>query len=575
MNKAFAFFACYLLLGTSTIAQINPKGYEASLVIENPQTPERANATGIFYTGDPIRLKWVFNESKWDGSSSYFVYVIKMFDDKLDILYPKEGGIYTSTPVPLPEKTNKGKLLSEMIIFNGIAEKQPGKQTYFLLMTEKPIKDYASLIRNKKNKEFDVKEECLKLIKGSKLSYFYDPGSGNSIVQTIQTEIRPAADKMGLMQAAGFTETAPVKKKIFVFNDSAEIFYTPYAQEDIVRDSFPTIDILDPQLNTAPQKGLQVLARADGKKVMVRGIAVDRLQGIRSLTVDGIAPQTFREASGYFDYMYELKNGVNTTDITVENNRGYKRMIRLKFQYTPKTGEITQESRDWLLVIGIDSYKNLQELNNATRDAKDFEQLMMEQYGYKKENIVELFDASATRKNIFAQFRKFIDNLSKNDRLLIYYSGHGWYDDKLDLGYWLPVNAAMNEYDEFLGNLDITRYIQKMNAKNIFVIADACYSGSLLRDMQKENSRDFKSRMLLCSGKLKPVPDGIAGNNSPFAEKVLNFFKTNTGNQVSASDLIQYVKKAFPPSSSQQPVGGAVDEVGDENGDFIFKRKKL
>ena len=58
---------------------------------------------------------------------------------------------------------------------------------------------------------------------------------------------------------------------------------------------------------------------------------------------------------------------------------------------------------------------------------------MIDNYGYKKENIIELFNENATRKNIYTQLKKLVDNLTQNDRLLVYYAGHGFYDEKNEL----------------------------------------------------------------------------------------------------------------------------------------------
>ena len=229
---------------------------------------------------------------------------------------------------------------------------------------------------------------------------------------------------------------------------------------------------------------------------------------------------------------------------------------------------------DHLLVIGINKYADWPELYNASRDAKDFQRLMMDDYGFKKDNVSDLFDEKATRKEIYSRLMNYVKNLDENDRLLLYFSGHGYYDSVLETGYWIPADAHTGADDEYLSNLEITRMLQKMKAKNIFVIADACYSGQLLRDMQKENSGHYKSRIVLCSGKLKPVPDGVRGSNSPFAIQVLEFLKKPGTASLLASELIQQVKKSFQGTDGQKPVGGAIDEVGDENGDFIFRREK-
>jgi hypothetical protein len=80
--------------------------------------------------------------------------------------------------------------------------------------------------------------------------------------------------------------------------------------------------------------------------------------------------------------------------------------------------------------------------------------------------------------------------------------------------------------------------------------------------------------MVLCSGKLKPVPDGEPGTNSPFAIEVLEFLRKPAAATILASDLIQQVKRSFAGTEGQKPVGGAIDEVGDENGDFVFRKEK-
>jgi hypothetical protein len=116
--------------------------------------------------------------------------------------------------------------------------------------------------------------------------------------------------------------------------------------------------------------------------------------------------------------------------------------------------------------------------------------------------------------------------------------------------------------------------IMKMKAKSIFLIVDACYSGQMLKEMRADQKGDYKSRLLLCSGKLKPVPDGKPGENSPFARQVISYIKEAKGKEIMATALIQSVKNSFKEADGQKPVGGPIDEVNDENGDFVFKPAK-
>lgn len=571
----FEFINILFLLGfitfhhTQISAQNRSSKFDTRMVltVKESSSSRLIEDGGIYYENEKIDLDLVFDEKSWDKGLRHIT--ILTFTEGVNSLFTifpskQEEGEFT--------RQNNSQFFDKYNIFRNATVAAPfGKDKYVLLITEKPIPLSLDILRSSTETRSSVNwlNELILLTKGSKLSKFYDIGLGEIIIKTLQVEARPFAEKAGLLKDKGTgIAKAPERKTVFIINDSSEIFYTPLAQENIVRDDFPVIDIIDPQIT----RGIELPSGTD-KKILIRGIAADRQNGIRNVTFNNSPATVYRETSGYFDYLYELKEGLNIIYISVENNKGFKRSIRLKFNYTSHEEKLSSEGRNYLMVIGVNSYTNLPVLYNAKKDATDFKQLMIEKFGYQKENIVEIYDAGATRKSIYNQLKKFVDSLEKNDRLLIYYAGHGLYDKKLDMGFWLPVNAAENEYDDYLGNPDITRYIQKMSAKNIFVIADACYSGSLLRDMQKENGHDYKSRMVLCSGKLQPVADGDPGTNSPFAQKVFEFFKNAKDKQILASDLIQYVKKSFISNTNQKPVGGAIDEVGDENGDFIFERR--
>ncbi len=541
-------------------------GTSLSLELENG----RQVRGGVLYEGDIANGIIRFDQEKWDGKSQFYTYVFHYTEGQnITLLYPST--MENTGENFFPKKTPDGTYQKQISLFEGVITPPFGKDNIVLLMTENPV-SINSLLRPKDNKEeVSVKQELMRLIKGSKLSLFSDPSFGTVSISTLQFESRPAAEKNGL------TKGTTVLKKIFALEDSSEIFYTPVPQTDIVRDSFPTVEIIDPAPDSVTMKGTRVVSVASAQKLLVRGIAANWKQGsnaIKSITINGKPAGTFRAASGYFDYLYEPKEGLNIADVRVENQQGYARTIRLKFLYQSAAKTIRKEGQDYLFVIGIDKYTDWPRLNNASRDARDFRDLMMKEYGFKRDNVDDLFDEQATRKEIHTRLRQYVDKLYENDRLLVYFSGHGFYDSVLETGYWIPADAHSGADHEYLNNLEITRMLQKMKAKNIFVIADACYSGQLLRDMQKENSGQYKSRMVLCSGKLKPVPDGAPGGNSPFALQVLAYLNQPGAAMILASDMIQQVKKSFAGKEGQKPVGGAIDEVGDENGDFIFRRGK-
>lgn len=559
-------------------AQKDKEAFNASFVLQYADSAYKIASTGVFYIGDKLKGKLVFDGKNPDKKKYCYVLIYNDNSPVFYLAYPFEdsGNIANQ----FPKINDAGQVIKEITLFEGEVTYPLGVDNIVAILSENPIVNYASIFNNDTSNNHvraaqnPGKTELIKFLKGSKLSAFYNPAYGEVEIKTIQLETREKQEKKGVLYGTITSTRNNPKESKFIIEDAdgiAEIFYTPTPQEDVIRDNFPIIDIIDPTFDTTAIRGLRVLKSADSKKILIRGIVADRQRGIKKLTLNDQIPTTYRESTGFFDYLYEPKKGPNVIDITAENKEGYKRTLRFRFQYNGKTEEITAKGKDYLLVMGIDKYKNWPVLSNPAADAKAFKEVMVDNYGYKNENVIELFNENATRKNIYTQLKKLVDNLTENDRLLVYYAGHGFYDEKLELGYWIPVNAESEEYDEFLNNLDIARYIQKMKAKNIFVIADACYSGSLVRDMQKENSKDYRSRIILCAGKLQPVSDGKPGNHSPFATQVLQFFKTSTNKTVLASDLIQFVKLTLKKAP---PVGGALDEVGDENGDFIFERKE-
>jgi len=569
---------------TSLSAQQQTKKYGASLSLETATGKQIQG--GVLYDGEVVKGKILFDPAKWDGASRFYPYVFHYTEgQEISLFYPlgNDSPVFTQ----LPKKNNDGSYQQQITLFEAVISPPYGKDNFILLMTENPIPNIQAMLRGKGKSgsalegllgdasrvsrgDFDIRQELMKLAKGSKLSVFSDPSFGMVSVGTLQFESRPAEEKGGLTKGAAM-------KSVFALPDSSEIFFTPRPQKDIVRDSFPTVEIIDPVLDTATMKGARVLSVANAQKITVRGIAANWKQGnnaIKSITINGRPATTFRAASGYFDYLYEPKEGLNIADVRVENSQGYARIIRLKFQYQSANKEVKKEGKDYLFVIGINKYSGWPVLHNAAKDAKDFRKLMADEYGFNKDNIHDLFDEQATRKEIYSRLRNYVEKLDENDRLLIYFSGHGYYDSTLETGYWIPADAHSGADDEYINNLEITRMLQKMKAKNIFVIADACYSGQLLRDMQKENAGKYKSRIVLCSGKLRPVPDGTPGTNSPFALQVLDFLRKPGTGTLLASELIQQVKSSFKGNDGQKPVGGAIDEVGDENGDYVFHHEK-
>ena len=55
---------------------------------------------------------------------------------------------------------------------------------------------------------------------------------------------------------------------------------------------------------------------------------------------------------------------------------------------------------------------------------------------------------NVTRDAIIEALDDLREKLGEKANLLIYYAGHGWLDEDVDRGYWLPVDAKANRRSE-------------------------------------------------------------------------------------------------------------------------------
>src|ERR1035437_3823613 len=135
---------------------------------------------------------------------------------------------------------------------------------------------------------------------------------------------------------------------------------------------------------------------------------------------------------------------------------------------------------NYLLAIGIDKYKldDWENLDNAVRDTRLLVEVLTTKYSF--ELIQEpIYDEQATKENIFQALTNIIPVLTTDDNLVIYFGGHGFMHPLTQKGFWIPHESRKNTAD-FISNSDIKDFMETMPAKHIFLIADACFSGTFL-----------------------------------------------------------------------------------------------
>ncbi len=239
--------------------------------------------------------------------------------------------------------------------------------------------------------------------------------------------------------------------------------------------------------------------------------------------------------------------------------------------------EFNLKGKNYILAIANDAYPN-DPLNNCIRDAEAFVETLVELYQFDNQNVTLL--KNGNRKQILDAIKTQVNQVMPDDNLLIYYSGHGFYDESLDEGAWVPSGATFNDTDEFISNADLKVRLAAIHSHHTFLVVDSCYSGSLFLSGNTRGKGDnflekFPSRWGLASGRLQTVSDGDKGAHSPFAEAIL-FHLKNNDNSLSVMELcVRVIEQVGSNTNGQMPIGEPLQIAGHKAGQFVFHPKKI
>jgi uncharacterized caspase-like protein len=228
------------------------------------------------------------------------------------------------------------------------------------------------------------------------------------------------------------------------------------------------------------------------------------------------------------------------------------------------------------LVIGNNAYLNLPKLQTAVADAEAVAELLQRKYNFE----VRLL-RDATRTDILRALNDYRAELTQDDNLLIYYAGHGFVDRQTDTGFWQPVDAQPDDDLNWVSNADLTRRLNAMTARHVMVVADSCYSGTLVRAAAGQiptgseratwlkRLNEQRSRTAIVSGGIEPVADAGRDGHSVFAVAFLDALRENS-DFIEGSSLFQQVSRPVVVNAEQTPQYSDIRNAGHEGGEFIF-----
>jgi serine/threonine protein kinase len=201
----------------------------------------------------------------------------------------------------------------------------------------------------------------------------------------------------------------------------------------------------------------------------------------------------------------------------------------------------------------------------------------------RKWEVTPLVGEKATRKGILDALGRLREEAAPNDRILIYFAGHGDRLEDTDHSAWIIPDDAQPRskdagratwirFDEFLNFFD------EVKAKHVMLALDCCYSGRIV-PMRSGGATEYhekyltrRARLVVASGRANDqVPDGKAGSNSPFTEAFLSALAPGNTEALTGTALFAHIQAALQ-NSAQTPGMTYIRSArgGAAEGEFIF-----
>jgi hypothetical protein len=201
--------------------------------------------------------------------------------------------------------------------------------------------------------------------------------------------------------------------------------------------------------------------------------------------------------------------------------------------------------RDFALVVGVDGYSSLPPARFAERDAAAFAE-HMKALGLPERNIVRLSGSQAS----YTALKKYLEswlpkNVSPDSRVYVFFSGHGAPDTTTRDAYLVPWDGDPAFLEDTA--YPLKRLYQKLgalNAKEVVVAMDACFSGAGGRSVLPQGARPLVMKL-----NRAPIPPN------------LTVFAAASGDQITGT-LEEQGHGAFTHYFLKGLSGGAKDASG-------------
>ena len=169
----------------------------------------------------------------------------------------------------------------------------------------------------------------------------------------------------------------------------------------------------------------------------------------------------------------------------------------------------------YALIIAVENYnqhKNFKKVTYASKDLTDLKKALLG-LGIHEYEIIPLIDKDATYTAINTELKQLSRRVTKDDRIIIFFAGHGVYVEEKN---WIvPVDAYINSLKETCISIgSILGHLKKSSCKKNLIFLDCCHSGFEPGDIIRDISTDFLADELLYNYRNEEYCCGFASSKS-------------------------------------------------------------
>jgi WD40 repeat protein len=220
------------------------------------------------------------------------------------------------------------------------------------------------------------------------------------------------------------------------------------------------------------------------------------------------------------------------------------------------------------LLVGVDEYDHHANLINPVNDVRAIQAELRDAYRSGTRTL-----ANPTRREFQEALHALADReYGKYDQLLVMFSGHGYFDERIKRGYLAFRDSKPLEedpyFESYVSHSEVREILERLDCEHVLLVVDSCFAGTLdpliamapgARPVDGgiglipakqyiERKLRFKTRRYITAGGKEYVPDGRPGQHSPFVRQLLAGLRSYGGSDgiLTLEELTLYLERVDP-----------------------------